>query len=230
HERRNYINIKDLKNLIRNKVIFIYGCGPSLPNQLKNLKNSLLPLGNFTHISADGATTALLEYNIIPNIIITDLDGQISDLIDANKKGALIIIHAHGDNIEAIHQYFSLFPGKMMGTTQNKPLPFLKNYGGFTDGDRCIYLAEEMGASLIVLFGFDFGNIIGKYSKPHLNHDDFADEIKLQKLHWAQILITELSINSKTTIIRLNGKKLKLGKVKNYKFEELLKYLMKPLK
>ena len=37
------------------------------------------------------------------------------------------------------------------------------NFGGFTDGDRSVFLAEELGASQIILVGMDLGNKIGKY-------------------------------------------------------------------
>ena len=220
-------DFENLKKLIKGNIIFIYECGPSLPDHLKLLTRSSLSLQNFTHISADGATSALLEYNIIPNIVVTDLDGDISDLIRSNKEGSITLIHAHGDNLDKIRQHFSSFPGKVMGTTQNKPLSLVKNYGGFTDGDRCIYLAEAMEASKIILFGFDFGNIIGKFSKPYLEKDEEGSEIKLKKLHWAEILIQELSTISETSIFLINSIKPKLGNVKNYTFEDLLN-LLKP--
>lgn len=225
---RNKKGIAHLKQLIEKNIIFIYGCGPSLPYHLKLLRDSSLHLEEFIHIAADGATSALLEYNIIPQIILSDLDGRISDLITANKKGSVIIIHAHGDNMDTIKRYVPLFPGEIMGTTQNKPFSSLKNYGGFTDGDRGVYFAEAMGGLQIILFGFDFGNIIGKFSKPYLEHDELATELKLKKLQWAQILITELSLHTKARIIKINGQKVKLGKVTNCEFENLLKLLTTP--
>ncbi|MFX1294565.1 MAG: 6-hydroxymethylpterin diphosphokinase MptE-like protein [Promethearchaeota archaeon] len=224
-KRVNKKDFKDLIEIIKDNIVFIYGCGPSLPHHLQLLKNSPLQLEKFIHIAANGATSALLEYNIIPNIVVTDLDGQITDLMEANKMGAILIIHAHGDNIDTINQYISQFHGSLMGTTQNQTLNNVKNYGGFTDGDRCVYIAEELGASIIILFGFDFGNIIGKFSKFYLKQDEIANEIKLKKLQWAQILIKELSINSKILIIKVNGKKIKLGNVKNYEFRDLIKKL-----
>lgn len=64
----------------------------------------------------------------------------------------------------------------MVGSTQTVPLANVHNFGGFTDGDRCVFLAQEMGASAIVLIGFDF-------SDPHVN------AIKMKKLEWARKLI-----------------------------------------
>ena len=179
---KNFHNFDILKPLIQNKIVFIYGCGPSLPIHLNLLGSLPLPLEDFTHIAADGATSALLENNIIPQVILTDLDGQISDLITANKKGSIVIIHAHGDNIDLIRQNFSLFSGNVLGTTQNEPLSLVKNFGGFTDGDRCVFLAEALKSSSIVLIEFDFGNVIEKYSKPYLKKDELASKNKVKKL------------------------------------------------
>jgi uncharacterized Rossmann fold enzyme len=201
----------DLRKFLRGKIVFIYGCGPSLPKQV--------------NILADGATSSLLELNITPNIIITDLDGRVSDQIEANRKGAVVIIHAHGDNIERINQYFYTFPGKLMGTTQNKPLSYVKNFGGFTDGDRCVFFAAEMEATTIFLFGFDFGNKIGRFSKPDLIQDEFASENKIKKLQWAERLISELSKETKSLIIQVNGTNVKSGNFKTCELRKVIKFL-----
>ncbi|HUY00068.1 MAG TPA: 6-hydroxymethylpterin diphosphokinase MptE-like protein [Candidatus Deferrimicrobium sp.] len=227
HNSEKRYDFHEIKTLIKDKIVFIYGCGPSLPEHVKKLKNSEVELQNYIHIAADGATSALLQFDITPNIIVTDLDGEISDQIKANKNGAFIIIHAHGDNIENINRYFSAFSGKLFGTTQNKPLSSVKNFGGFTDGDRCIFLAEEMEASAIILFGFDFGNIVGRFSKPNLNRDALASEMKIKKLQWAEHLISQLSTTSRSTIIKVNGTKLRMAKVKIWEFKEVIEFLKK---
>jgi uncharacterized Rossmann fold enzyme len=224
-KRHDSKNLNLLKDMMRDKIIFIFGCGPSLPNHLQLLKASNLILENFTCVAADGATSALMQYNILPNIIMTDLDGRITDQIQANKKGTIVIIHAHGDNIDQINDNFSNFQGDLLGSTQNKPLSHVFNFGGFTDGDRCAFLAAQMQASIIILFGFDFGKIIGKFSKPYLDNDREADEIKVKKLAWAQKLLSELSYNTKSVLIKVNGRQLKLGKIQNLEFTDLIKFL-----
>jgi len=70
------------------------GLGPSLKENIKDLKT--LKLSKFTLIAADGATTALLEEDVIPDIIVTDLDGKMEDIIQANQKGSFLAVHAHG--------------------------------------------------------------------------------------------------------------------------------------
>lgn len=224
-KRKNAMNFDTVKNMIRNKIVFIFGCGPSLPTHLQLLKASNLTLEKFTCIAADGATSALMQYDILPNIIVTDLDGRIEDQIRANKKGTIVIIHAHGDNIDQINQNYPDFQGDLFGSTQNKPLSHVFNFGGFTDGDRCCFLAAQMDASTITLFGFDFGTKVGKFSKPYLENDKEADETKLKKLAWAQKLLSELSYNTKSQLIRVDGGQLKLGKIQNLEFSELIKFL-----
>ena len=49
----------------------IFGAGPSLKRNLKELKN--LKLDDFTIICADGAVTALLEEEMIPDVVVTNL-------------------------------------------------------------------------------------------------------------------------------------------------------------
>jgi len=51
-----------------------------------------------------------------------------------------------------------------IGTTQLKPFGKLHNFGGFTDGDRAVCLAEHFKAGLIILAGMDFEGEIGEYS------------------------------------------------------------------
>ena len=41
------------------------------------------------------------------------------------------------------------------------PVKNVYNFGGFTDGDRSVFWAEEFGAKEIILIGMDFGIHIG---------------------------------------------------------------------
>lgn len=186
---------------IKDKVI-IFGAGPSLKKNIIELKN--LKLANFTLIAADGATTALLEANIIPNIIVTDLDGNMDDIIKANNEGAILVIHAHGDNMDKIKKYVPRLQ-RVLGSTQSFPLENVQNFGGFTDGDRCIFLAIRLGAKFLVLAGMDFGKIITKYSRPDLkNREDKADEIKEKKLEYAKELTQWAAENENVEIVNIS--------------------------
>ncbi|MCJ7571169.1 MAG: DUF115 domain-containing protein [Candidatus Thermoplasmatota archaeon] len=185
---KKIVSIKRLEKLIKNKEIIVFGAGHTLEKSILKHKKSI---ENKVKISADGATSALLKHNIIPDIIVTDLDGKISDILLANNKGAIVIIHAHGDNIEKIKNYAKNFEGEILGTTQIDPTNFKKlyNFGGFTDGDRAVFLANHFKAKKIFLTGFNFDENIGEYS--------FADKkdktMKLKKLKWCKYFIDLLS-------------------------------------
>ena len=73
----------------------------------------------------------------------------------------------------------------MIGTTQVKSKIPIINHGGFTDGDRALFLISNFLKEHhnVYLFGYDFGVIIGKYSKPHLMSDQKAKSIKRRKLN-----------------------------------------------
>ncbi len=186
-DRKKIVSIKEVKKIISDKEVFVFGAGPSLESSIDKYRNEYL---DKVKISVDGTTSALLEKNILPDVIITDLDGKISDQIKSNKEGSLVIIHAHGDNIDKIKRYLPKFKGKIIGTTQNNPKPFknLHNFGGFTDGDRAVFFADFFNAKKICLIGFDFNCGIGKYS-----FSEKKDKpMKLKKLKWCNYLVNIL--------------------------------------
>jgi len=181
----------DLKNIFFKKEVFIFGAGPSLEKTIKSYKDRF---ENKILISADGATSALIKEKIYPDIIVTDLDGKVSDQINSNIKKSIVIIHAHGDNINNIKRYTKKFEKNIFGTIQINPLKykFLNNYGGFTDGDRAVFLAEHFQAKYIYLLGFDFDGNIGRYSFSE-NKNVF---LKRKKLKWCKYLIDYLIDNN----------------------------------
>jgi len=204
HENITVHNFHKSKADIRNFIVF--GAGPSLKKDIEKVKKifNLEDSNDYILISADGATTALLEENIVPDIIVTDLDGKIDDLLLANDLGSLFILHAHGNNFNQILKYTNKFD-KILGTTQSKPFSNLYNFGGFTDGDRAVFLAITLSAEKIILAGMDFGNIITKYSRPEINSDTAeADEIKRKKLMYAEKLIDWIKNNNNIEIINLS--------------------------
>ncbi|HDO19333.1 MAG TPA: DUF115 domain-containing protein, partial [Thermoplasmatales archaeon] len=173
--------LERLERKIRNKDVVVFGAGPSLTEKLKRYKSLL---SKCTLIAADGATTALLENDVFPDIVVTDLDGKMDDILKVDRAGEIILVHAHGDNIEKVKKYGNEIKN-MVGTTQTDPKKFknLMNFGGFTDGDRAVFLAEHFGAKNIYLIGFDFDGRIGKYSFTR------NKEIKIKKLEWCKRLL-----------------------------------------
>ena len=99
----------------------------------------------------------------------------------------------------------------MIGSTQTKSFGQIKNFGGFTDGDRCIFLAEYFNASKIVLIGMDFGQEIGKYSK----HKIINRKIKLKKLQIGKSITEWLGTKSKAKLYSTK-------KIKGYKMIRLV--------
>ena len=192
----------------------IFGAGPSLKKNIMELKSAesselidsskSIELSNFTLIAADGATTALLEEDIIPDIIVTDLDGKMEDIIQANEKGSFLAVHAHGNNQDKIDKWV-LQLQRVLGTVQSVPLKNVYNFGGFTDGDRALFLAVELGARCVVLAGMDFGKVVTKYSRPDLDHSEGkADEIKELKLKYAKRLVEWAARNENVTIFNIS--------------------------
>lgn len=158
--------------VILQKPIIVAGAGPSLKRDFLAIFSDLYSskiISYFHTIAVDGATTLFKQKNIIPSIVVTDLDGDLTAISWAIKKGALTLIHAHGDNQQQISCFFTKYmeiisTNNVWGTTQSKPGKILLNFGGFSDGDRAIFLAFHFQSPLIGLIGFDFGTKIGEYS------------------------------------------------------------------
>lgn len=180
----------------------VFGAGPSIKKHVTFLKENY-NLKDYVLVAADGATTALIEQKIAPDIIVTDLDGNLDDILIANFRGANIVIHAHGDNMDKIAKLTAFFTS-ILGTTQAQPIGNLYNFGGFTDGDRALFLSVALGASEITLAGMDFGDVVTKYSRPNIENDlAEADEFKKKKLIYAEKFTQWIIDNENVKVINL---------------------------
>ncbi|MGQ9582026.1 MAG: 6-hydroxymethylpterin diphosphokinase MptE-like protein [Thermoplasmatota archaeon] len=179
--------VEDLRQHLADKEVFVFGNGPSLEEALKGRS-----FGG-TLVAADGATTALMARGLVPHIIVTDLDGRVEDQLAANERGAIVVVLAHGDNIAALREWVPRFTGRIVATSQSAPVKHLLSFGGFTDGDRAVFLADHFGARRIVLVGFDFGSDRSPYSMDD-EEMDLSDRgrVKMRKLTWANVLIAML--------------------------------------
>lgn len=165
----NVLDITKLKEKIEGKDVLVCGNASSLSHDLDRIDKS-----KYVIIAADGATSVLIRKNIIPDIIVTDLDGYMPDEFLANKMGAIMVVHAHGDNmhrLEIVRKLKNVIP-----TTQAEPFSGVYNFGGLSDGDRGVFLAHTFNARSIILAGFYF-------------EDEKVSEIKKKKLRWAKKLI-----------------------------------------
>lgn len=165
--------LRRLRKLIKGRDVLVCGKAPRLKQDLKGIDRS-----RYTVIAADGATSTLLEAGIVPDVIVSDLDGSHPDLLKANGKGAIVLAHAHADNIPAVRELVPKLKD-VIGTTQARPFDHVYNFGGFSDGDRCVFLAKELGAASITIIGFDLS-------------DTNVTPKKLKKLKWARRLLGDL--------------------------------------
>ncbi len=185
----NHSTQEDLRQLLRGRVAIVFGAGPSLEFDLRQAVEEQV-LSHVVKVCADGATSAFLKITGgVPDIITSDLDGDVDDILYANSRGAMVLVHAHGDNMPAVNEYTPLFSKPILGTTQVEERNNVYNFGGFTDGDRAAFVAEAQGANPILLAGMDMGLIVGEYSKPGLREPVRASERKLLKLGFAKRLL-----------------------------------------
>jgi len=161
--------------------VSVFGDGPALRTTLAEE-----PFEG-TLIAADGATSALMEAGLVPSVVVTDLDGKVEDQIEASARGALLVVHAHGDNLPALRRWVPQLPGPVVPTTQSRPRGDVRNFGGFTDGDRAVFLADHFGARRIDLVAFDFDH-------PSTTSGKEPTARKLRKLTWAAVLIAMLDL------------------------------------
>ncbi|MFB5638348.1 MAG: 6-hydroxymethylpterin diphosphokinase MptE-like protein [Nitrosarchaeum sp.] len=188
---RKTVSVKKISKMVKGKTVFVIGAGPSLSKAIPVLKN----FRKVTKIVADSALKPLIENGIKPDIVITDLDGDKDSLIKVGKTNSIFVVHAHGDNIDKLYLVENF--KNCIGTTQSKSFNNIQNFGGFTDGDRAVFLASNFDAKKIILFGMDFGKKIGKYSKTK----SIERKTKLKKLRKGKSLLEWLSEKSRSQIL-----------------------------
>ncbi|AKB64910.1 6-hydroxymethylpterin diphosphokinase MptE-like protein [Methanosarcina mazei] len=176
---KNTVSLSELEAVISEKPVLACGNAPGLRAEL-----SKIDLSAFVIIAADGASAAFMDMGRVPEVICTDLDGNSeSDLekeIVACEQGSIVLIHAHGDNLDKLEKYVPRFK-RFIATTQAEPFDKVYNFGGFSDGDRCVFVAQNFRAKSVRLAGFDF-------------EDPCVNPIKKKKLKWAKELIGMLGV------------------------------------
>jgi len=197
---------KKIISLIKGKTVFVIGSGPSLSLAIPKLKK----YKKIIKIAADSSIKPLVENGIIPDIIVTDLDGDENTLKKIGKTNSIFVVHAHGDNAEQL-ELAKKFKN-CIGTTQSTPFSKIENFGGFTDGDRGVFLANHFQAKKVILFGMDFGKQIGKFSKTKKSER----KMKLKKLKWGKSLLEWLSTFTKLELFT-TSKSIKGFKKISYK-------------
>ena len=165
----------------------VIGNAPCLESDL----SSNTPCG--TIVASGSSVGRLVAAGFTPDVVVTDLDGDIGPQLDASSRGAVTVIHAHGDNQDLIRTHAGLFRGPVVLSTQAAPQGIVYDFGGFTDGDRAVCIAREAGCSRILLLGFDYDHPMPKGGSD--------PELKRRKLAWARRIIHDM--NPSGTVLTL---------------------------
>jgi len=127
--------------------------------------------------AASTAADVLADAGVDVDLLVTDLDGNPDTARRLTESGVPVAAHAHGDNAPAVREHVPTFATEhVLGTTQAAPAGPVRNFGGFTDGDRAAFLADHCGAAELVFPGWDFD-------------DPDVDSEKAKKLAWAERLL-----------------------------------------
>lgn len=160
---------------IQGRDILIAGAAPSLEKEMSVIQDH-------TIVAASDAGVRLADYGILPEIIVTDLDGDPEQTVSlVQENDILLVVHGHGDNIETLKQWLPIQTAAILPTTQTVPAMHIQNFGGFTDGDRAAFLADHFGAQSLSFIGWSFT-------------DPTVTDTKRQKLNWAAKLLHWLEI------------------------------------
>ncbi|MFN4337139.1 MAG: 6-hydroxymethylpterin diphosphokinase MptE-like protein [Candidatus Nitrosocaldus sp.] len=212
------LDLARLRALIEDKDVIVFGAGPSLLDTVSRICSDpslqIRIRERFVFIAADGVCRALIEHGIRPDIVVTDLDGDHGYLLCSDTIGSIMVVHAHGDNINLL-KFMVPRLRNIIGTTQVRPLHNVYNFGGFTDGDRAVFIADAFNARSITLAGMDLCGEIGQYSKPSVNRS-----VKVVKMRFAQQLLEHLA-RSNTRARLYNLSPSRIGGFINIAYEDL---------
>lgn len=174
---------------VQGATVAIAGAGPSLDAELDVVRDADVVFG------ASTATDVIRAAGFDVDCMVTDLDKNPETVAELTAAGTPVAVHAHGDNVPAIREYVSTFATEhVLATTQAEPTPVVRNFGGFTDGDRAAFLASHLGAGSLVFPGWDFD-------------DPTVDAMKRQKLRWAERLLRWLETRRGETFDVLDGRR-----------------------
>lgn len=138
-------------------------------------------------VAADGAVTGLFDAGLTPDVVVSDLDGDLPRLVQLSKDRVPIAVHAHGDNIERLKEWVPQLAGPVMGTRQTPgPAPSdIVTPGGLGDGDRAVFLAARLGSPRIRLVGFDLHGEVGRLSR------STNPALKKRKMEWSARILSD---------------------------------------
>jgi uncharacterized Rossmann fold enzyme len=154
--------------------VAVAGAGPSLETEADRAVDADVVL------AASTAADRLQTVGVDVDCMVTDLDKNPDTGRELTGDGTPVVAHAHGDNIPALETHVPTYDSEfVVPTTQAAPAPPIRNYGGFTDGDRAAFLADHFGAATLLFPGWDFD-------------DPSVTAEKARKLRWAERLLSWL--------------------------------------
>lgn len=156
---------------VAGRQVAVAGAGPTLEAELDRARAAEVV------IAASTATDRLEDVGITVDCMVTDLDKNPETARTLAERGTPVAVHAHGDNIPAVEEIVpALDTAFVIPTTQAEPVGPVRNFGGFTDGDRGAFLADALGADSLVFPGWSFD-------------DETVGVEKARKLVWAERLL-----------------------------------------
>jgi uncharacterized Rossmann fold enzyme len=162
----------DLSQLqVSGGTVAIAGGAASLTDDLDTVEDA------DTVFAAGASVSRLQEAGLAVDCVVTDLDSAPELAVALAREGTPVVAHAHGDNVPAVEDYGPrLAEGALVPTTQAAPAGPVRNFGGFTDGDRAAFLADYLDADRLVFPGWDV-------------EDPSVGPMKARKLVWAERLL-----------------------------------------
>jgi len=151
--------------------VAVAGAAPGLENDVGMARSA-----DYVFAASDAAPR-LRERGVTVDCMVTDLDKDPAAARRLARAGTPVAVHAHGDNIPALERHVPrLDATAVIPTTQAAPAAPVRNFGGFTDGDRAAFLADHLGAGRLVFPGWAFD-------------DGSVGPVKRRKLAWAERLL-----------------------------------------
>jgi uncharacterized Rossmann fold enzyme len=113
--------------------VAIAGAGPSLETdrELERAREADVV------VAASTAVDTLARHGIDADCMVSDLDKNPETVERLTVDGVPVAVHGHGDNLAAIRDVVpNCDDAYVLPTTQAEPRGPVRNFGGFTDGDR----------------------------------------------------------------------------------------------
>ena len=149
-------------------------------------------------VAASTAADVLRSQGIAVDCMVTDLDKNPESAAELTRSETPVVAHAHGDNVPAVREWLPRFDEEWtLTTTQAAPVGPVQNTGGFTDGDRAAFLADQVGAARLTFLGWDVD-------------DANVNPLKARKLTWAARLLRWLERRRGERFDILDGRRAEL--------------------